>query len=195
MRDARQSQQGSALMFVMIVGMVISIAFTLLMSSTVLTEQRAVEADIARSRIYWAEMGKFNYAMSRISNSSLCDTSCGSNIPDTTLATVLQAYFNETPNLKWTYPDESPNYNFKIVVTAAPDNGLTRQANSGWLMATSSYNASSLVIGSAGTLPLMELRLCVGLVSGGKCGNINNNNGGKTTAYYSVNRLTNLPSP
>src|SRR5665213_2280913 len=129
MRDARQSQQGSALMFVMIVGMVISIAFTLLMSSTVLTEQRAVEADIARSRIYWAEMGKFNYAMSRISNSSLCDTSCGSNIPDTTLATVLQAYFNETPNLNWTYPDELPNYNFKIVVSAAPDNSPTRQAN------------------------------------------------------------------
>ena len=40
----------------------------------------------------------------------------------------------------------------------------------------------------------MELRLCVGLGNtGAKCGNINNNNGGNTTAYFSINRLTNLP--
>jgi len=37
-------------------------------------------------------------------------------------------------------------------------------------------------------LPPMELRLCVGLNnSGAKCGNINNNNDGKTTGYFSIN--------
>ena len=71
-----------------------------------------------------------------------------------------------------------------------------RQTYSGWLTATSAYTASTLVAASAGKLPLMELRLCVGLSStGAKCGDIDNNNGGNATAYFSVNRLTNLPAP
>lgn len=193
MKNVPHGQQGSALMFVMIIGTVISVGFALLMSSTVLTEQRAVEADVARVRIYWAEMGEFNYAMSRISNSSLCNTTCGTNVPDATLAPVLQAYLTEVSNLTWTYPDKSPNYSFTIGNTAAPDNTTGRQADSGWLMASSSYSASALLTSSASNLPLMELRLCVGLNLNGKCGKINGNNGGKTTQYFSVNRLTNLP--
>ena len=38
------SQRGSAMIFVTIVGLVITAAFTLFMTSTVMTEQRAVEA-------------------------------------------------------------------------------------------------------------------------------------------------------
>ena len=61
-------------------------------------------------------------------------------------------------------------------------------------MATSSYSTSSLVAGLNSHLPLVELRLCVGLgAANSHCGNINNNNGGNTTAYFSINRLTNLP--
>jgi len=56
-----------------------------------LVEQRAVEAELAKSRAYWAEMGNFHYAMSRISYSQLCNGCKGSNNKDSDLATVLQA--------------------------------------------------------------------------------------------------------
>jgi hypothetical protein len=40
----------------------------------------------------------------------------------------------------------------------------------------------------------MHMGLCVGLPNAGaKCGNISGNNGGNTTAYFSVNMLDNLP--
>ena len=42
--------------------------------------------------------------------------------------------------------------------------------------------------------PSSGLRLCVGLGSANShCGNLNNNNGGNTTAYFNIDRLTNLP--
>jgi len=50
-----------------------------------------VEAELAKSRAYWAEMGNFHYAMSRISYSQLCNGCKGSNNKDSDLATVLQA--------------------------------------------------------------------------------------------------------
>jgi type II secretory pathway component PulK len=83
------SQKGSALIFVTIVGMVMSLAFALFMTSTVLTEQRAVEAELARSRAYWAELGDLRYTMSRISYSRLCNSCSLSDNEDTDLATVL----------------------------------------------------------------------------------------------------------
>ena len=185
------------MVFVILVGLVISLAFSLFMTSTVLVESRAVDGEIAKSRAYWAEMGAFHYAMSRISKSKFC-SSCAvpnTNIKDTVLATNLQSYFNELTNVQtWTYPDESSSYSITISATAAADDNPGRQNYSGWLMATSSYTASSVVNGLNTHLPLEELRLCVGLNNAGaKCGNINNNNGGKTTGYFSVNRLTNLP--
>lgn len=141
-------------------------------------------------------MGNFHYAMSRISYSRLCD-GCGGNNKDSDLAPVLQAYFNELSNNKvWTYADESSNYSITTTDTAAPDKTPGRQNFSGWLMATSAYSTSTLVAASSGQLPLMELRLCVGLGNAGNhCGNINNNNGGNATKFFSVNRLTNLPLP
>jgi hypothetical protein len=94
----------------------------------------------------------------------------------------------------WTYPDESSAYFITINETAAPDESPLRQNFSGWLKATSSYTSSSVVSGLNSHLPLMEMRLCVGLANAGaKCGDIGLNNGGRTTAYFSVNRLTNLP--
>lgn len=191
------SQNGGALIFVTIVGLVISVAFALFMSSTVIVEQRAVEAELAKSRVYWAEMGNFNYALSRISYSRLCSGCGSSNNKDTDLALVLQAYFNELSNNKtWLYPDESSNYSIVTTDTAMPDNTPGRQNYSGYLTATSAIAPSSLVSSQARSLPLLELRLCVGLNNGGaKCGNLNNNNGGKATAYFSINRLTNLPGP
>lgn len=191
------SQSGSALIFVTIVGLVMSVAFALFMTSTVLVEQRAVEAELARSRAYWAQMGNFHYAMSRISYSRLCNGCLLGNIKDTDLASILQAYFNELSNNQtWSYADESPNYRITTTDTAAADDTPGRQNFSGYLMATSAYTTSALVGSSAGKLPLMELRLCVGLSgTGAKCGNIGNNNGGSATAYFSVNRLTNLPAP
>jgi hypothetical protein len=191
------SQRGNALIFVVTIGLVITIAFALFMSSTVVVEDRAVETELAKSRVYWAEMGDYNYALSRISFSRLCDSCTLNSNKDTDLAVVLQAYFNELNNNKtWNYADESAAYNFQTAMVAAADNRPGRQNYSGYLMATPAYTPSSLLAASSGKLPLMELRLCVGLGgSGGKCGNLNNNNGGKATAYYSINRLTNLPSP
>ena len=188
------SQSGSALIFVTIVGLVMSLAFALFMTSTVLTEQRAVEAELAKSRAYWAEMGNFQYAMSRISYSQICNSCKGSNNKDSDLATVLQAYFNELSNNQvWTYTDESSNYSITTTTTAATAGG---QNFSGWLLATSAYTTSALVASSSGKLPLMEMGICVGLSSSGnKCGNLSNNNGGRATAYFSINHLTNLPSP
>ena len=187
-----EAQRGNALIFV------ITIAFALFMSSSVVVEERAVEAELAKSRVYWAEMGDFNYALSRISYSRLCN-SCKPNNKDTDLAVVLQAYFNELNNNQtWSYADESASYNFQTAIAANADNTPGRQTFSGWLMASSSYTPSTLLAASSGKLPLMELRVCVGLSGIGpaaKCGNINNNNGGAATAYFSINRLTNLPSP
>ena len=197
MKDALKSQRGNALIVVMMVGTIVAIGFAGIVTSSVLVEQRAVEGSLARSRAYWAEMGNFNYALSRISKSKFC-SSCilpNNNIQDVNLAVNLQAYFNELSNQKtWTYPDESASYTITTTDTAAADNTPGRQNFSGWLMATSSYSSSSLVAGLNNHLPLMELRLCVGLGNANShCGNLNNNNGGNTTAYFSINRLTNLP--
>jgi len=197
MKNALKNQKGNALIVVMMVGTIVAIGFAGIVTSSVLVEQRAVEASLDRSRAYWAEMGNFNYALSRISKSKFC-SSClisNPNTKDSVLATNLQAYFNELSNLKtWTYPDESANYTVTITETAAADNTPGRQQYSGWLMATSSYSTSSLVAGLNGHLPVMELRLCVGLGNANShCGNLNNNNGGSTTAYFSIDRLTNLP--
>ena len=197
MSDALKSQKGNALIVVMMVGTIIAIGFAGIVTSSLLVEQRAVEASLARSRAYWAEMGNFNYALSRISKSKFC-SSCllpNGNTKDTVLAVNLQAYFNELNNLKtWTYPDESASYSITVTDTAAADNTPGRQQFSGWLMATSTYSSSSLVAGLNSHLPVMELRVCVGLGNANShCGNLNNNNGGSTTAYFSIDRLTNLP--
>lgn len=196
MRGLRD-QDGGALLFVTMVGLVISIGFGLFMGSTVVGESRAIEAQLARSRAYWAEMGNYNYALSRIAVSRLCHGCNFFNNRDTDLAVVLQAYFNELDNYKtWTYLDEAAGYSITTTTTASADNTPGRHNFSGWLMATPTVTTSSLVAASSGKLPLMELRLCVGRsYSGDECGSITNNNGGMATAYYSVNRLTNLPSP
>jgi hypothetical protein len=195
MTDVRD-QKGSALMFVTMVGLVVSLAFGMFMGSTVVGEQRAVEASLARTRAYWAEMGNFNYGLSRIAASKLCNGCLVGSFKDTDRAPVLQAYFNELNNYKvWTYLDEASSYSITVTTTAAVDEDPDRQTYSGWLKATSAYTASSLVAASSGKLPLMELRLCVGVGSGDECGDIDDNNGGDPTSYYSVNRLINLPSP
>ena len=197
MRDALKSQKGNALIVVMMVGTIVAIGFAGIITSSVLVEQRAVEGSLARSRAYWAEMGNFNYALSRISKSKFC-SSCllpNTSVKDTVLATNLQAYFNELSALQtWTYPDESSRYSITVTDTAAADNTPGRQQFSGWLMATSSYSSSSVVAGLNSHLPVMELRLCVGLGNtNSHCGNLNDNNGGATTAYFSIDRLSNLP--
>jgi hypothetical protein len=197
MSDALKSQRGNALIVVMMVGTIVAIGFAGIVTSSVLVEQRAVEGSLARSRAYWAEMGNFNYALSRISKSKFC-SSClfpNTNVKDTVLATNLQAYFNELSALQtWTYPDESSRYSITVTDTAAADSTPGRQQFSGWLMATSSYSSSSVVAGLNSHLPVMELRLCVGLGNtNSHCGNLNNNNGGATTAYFSIDRLSNLP--
>lgn len=193
--DPPKSQRGSALIFVTTVGLVMTMAFAMFMTSTVLTEQRAVEAELAKSRAYWAEMGNFHYAMSRISYSSLCGTNCGNKLKDSQIAPVLQAYFDELSNNQvWTYADESPNYSITTTDVAATAGG---QNFSGWLTATSAFTPSALVVSSAGAkLPQMQMGICVGLSSANQTGgNIGNNNGGQTTAYFSVNQLVNLPIP
>src|ERR1700753_4084494 len=135
------NQRGGALSVVMMVGLVITIGFAGFITSGVLVEARAVEGSLARSRAYWAEMGNFNYALSRISKSKFC-SSCilpNNNVKDVNLAVNLQAYFNELSNLKtWTYPDESASYTIPTTDPAAADNTPGRQNFSGWLMATSS---------------------------------------------------------
>src|SRR3569833_129172 len=197
MSDALKSQRGNALIVVMMVGTIVAIGFAGIVTSSVLVEQRAVEGSLARSRTYWAEMGNFNYALSRISKSKFC-SSClfpNTNVKDTVMAVNLQAYFNELGNVKtWTYPDESSSYTITTTDIAAADNTAGRHQFSGWIMATSEYSSSSLVSGLNGHLPIMELRLCVGLFNtNSQCGNLSSNNGGYTTAYFSINRKTNQP--
>ena len=190
------NQRGGALIVVMMVGMVIAIGFAGFITSSVLVEARAVEGSLARSRAYWAQMAKFNYALSRISRSKLCNSCAFStNNKDTDLALVLQGYFNELTNYKVsTYPDESSSYTITVTDTAAADNTPGRQNFSGWLMATSSVSSSTVVAGLNSHLPIMELRVCIGLSNpGSHCGNLSVNNGGNATAYFSINRLTNLP--
>lgn len=197
MKAVLGNQRGGAMVFVTLVGLVISMAFAMFMSSTVLVEQRAVESSLAKSRAYWAQMGHMRYAMSRISKSKMCNSCLVTqvNIKDTDLAPVLQAYFNELDAIKtWSYPDEAAAYTITITETAAVDEDPTRQTYSGWLKATSSYTASTLVTGLDNHLPLMELRLCVGRGNAGeKCEDIDHNNGGRTTAFFRIARLTNLP--
>jgi hypothetical protein len=189
-----ESQRGNALLFVTVIGLVITIAFALFMSSTVVVEERAVEAELAKSRVYWAQMGNFNYALSRISYSQLCNP-CGSGNRDLNLGKVLNAYLAELSN-NWTYLDESTNYNFSVSPTGSKDDRVTGNSTAGYLMATADYTASTLLTKSGGKLPRMELRLCVGLsAAGANCGNIGTGNGGNTTAFFSINRLTNLRSP
>jgi len=195
-RRALRNQRGGALIVVMMVGMVIAIGFAGFITSSVLVEARAVEGSLARSRAYWAQMGNFNYALSRVSKSKLCNSCLLSfNNKDTDFAPVLQKYFNELNSYKtWSYPDESASYTITVTDTATADDTPGRQNFSGWLMATSTVSSSTLVSGLNGHLPLMELRVCVGLLtSGSQCGNIFINNGGNATAYFSINRLTNLP--
>jgi hypothetical protein len=189
-------QRGGAMIAVVVMGLVVSIGFAGFIGTTVWNEQRAVDAELAKTRAYWAEMGNFAYAMSRISYSRLCN-GCSLNNKDTALATVLQAYFNElSNNQNWTYPDEASGYSITTTDTAAADNRSNRQNFSGYLMATSAYTGSTVVSGLSQHLPLMELRLCAGLVnSTAHCGNIANNNGGAATAYFSINRVTDLPAP
>ena len=190
------NQRGGALIVVMMVGMVIAIGFAGFITSSVLVEARAVEGSLARSRAYWAEMGNFNYMLSRTSYSRLCNGLCiPSTNKDTDMSPVMQAYFNELSNLKtWTYPDESASYTITITNTAAPDDTPGRQVFSGWLMATTTVASSTLVSGLNNHLPTMELRVCVGRLSAGShCGTLSNNNGGNATTYFSINRLTNLP--
>jgi hypothetical protein len=196
-RDKLKRQRGGALIVVMMGGTIIALGFAGIITNTLVVEQRAVEGSLARSRAYWAEMGNFNYVLSRISKSKFCN-SCllpNTNIKDTVLATNLQSYFNELGNMNSrTYPEEAASYNITTTDTAAADDRAGRQAYSGWLMATSSYSTSSLVANLNGHLPLMELRLCVGLGNTkSRCGNLTNNNGGATTAYFSIDRLANLP--
>jgi len=197
MRRRWGNQRGGALIVVMMVGLVITIGFAGFITSGVLVEARAVEGSLARSRAYWAEMGNFNYVLSRISKSKFCSSCLLPNtmVKDTVMAANLQAYFNELNNVKtWTYPDESSSYTITTTDSAAADNTPGRQQFSGWIMATSTYSSSSLVSGLNNHLPIMELRLCVGLSNtNSHCGSINGNNGGVTTAYFSINRLTNLP--
>jgi hypothetical protein len=183
-----KSQRGNALIFVTVVGLVITTAFVAFMESTVVVEERAVEAELAKSRAYWAEMGNFNYALSRVSFSQLCNP-CGKS-KDSALAPVLQAYFDELSNNKlWTYPDDT----ITTTTTAATAGG---QTYSGWLTATSTYTSSALVASSSGKLPQMKLGVCVGLlIQGAKCGGFLNYNGGSTSAYFSINQLANLPQP
>ena len=196
MKNRLRNQRGGALIVVMMVGMVIAIGFAGFITSSVLVEANAVEGSLARSRAYWAQMGNFAYALSRVSKSKLCN-SCllSSNNKDTDFAPVLQGYFNELGSYKtWTYPDEASSYTITTTDVAAADNTAGRQVFSGWLMATTTVSSSTLVSGLSGHLPLMELRVCVGLSnSGAHCGNIASNNGGNATAYFSINRLTNLP--
>jgi Tfp pilus assembly protein PilX len=197
MRGPLESQRGGALIFVTMVGLVLTLLFAMFMGSTVVVEQRAIEAQLARSRVYWAEMGAFSYALSRISASSLCGANCGNGASDATRAATLQDYFNELSgnNLSWTYLNESASYSFTTSVTAAPDDTPGRNPRSGWLMATASYTPSTLLSTFVGKAPLMQLRLCVGLASDKYCKDqdVDKDNGGNTLPYFSINRLTNMP--
>lgn len=191
---AARSQRGSALIFVGVVGLVVSMLLATFLSSSVLVEERAVEAELARSRAYWAQMGAFNYALSRISYSQLCTLICGSNKKDSDLAPILAAYlFELNNNRNWSYADEAASYSFSLSNTVAPDDDPTRQTYSGWLMVGTTTTASSLLTSSSGSLPKMELRLCVGVDDHMKCKDIDKNNGGNNTKYFAINRLTNLP--
>ena len=88
------------------------------------------------------------------------------------------------------------NYTITTNDVAAPDDDPTNQNFSGWLMATSTYSTSALVsVFSSGKLPGWNWAMRRAELCGCQMWQLNNNNGGKATIYFSVNRLTNLPNP
>ena len=200
----REKQRGSALIPVMLIGLILTLVLGGLVQNTVYLEQVALENRLAEMRAYWATMGHFRYALSRTAHMGLCPNALGcllDRVKDTDKATVLQSYLNEIAAYRtWTYADENAAYTIKINVTAAVDDDPSRQTFSGHLMMTSSYpttGVSTLAVlsGLANRFTAYQFRFCVGLSGGNaKCGAINKDNGGSTTGGYSVKRFFRLPS-
>ena len=201
MKRSLQSQRGSILVPVMLVGLTCTLMMSALINRSVYLEQAAVENRLAETRAYWATMGHFRYALSRARHAGLCADSGGCNpgdkSKDTDKIPVLQSYLDEIAAFRtFTYPDENAAYSIKIDLTAAVDDDPLRQTFSGYLMMTSSYpttGVSTLPVlsGLAQRFAPLRLRFCTSLVSAyAACGPIiNNNNNGNPTGYYSVSRL------
>ena len=206
MKRSLQSQRGSILVPVMLVGLTCTLLMSALINRSVYLEQAAVENRLAETRAYWAAMGHFRYALSRARHAGLCPDNDGcmpnQNIKDTDKITALQSYLNEIAAFRtFTYPDENAAYSIKIDLIAAVDDDPLRQNFSGHLMVTSSYPAAGVsalpvLSGLAQRFTPYQLRFCTSLLSAyANCGAIsNNNNNGQPTGFYSVKRFYRMNS-
>jgi hypothetical protein len=202
----RARQRGNILIPVMLIGIICTLVMSALINREVYLEQAAVENRLAEIRAYWATMGHFRYAISRMRRAGLCPDSAGcgatQNIKDSDKVTALQSYLDEISNLRtFTYADENSNYSIKIAVTAATDDDPSRQIFSGHLMITSSYPGVGVSI-----LPVLsglpqrftpyQMRICTSLTTAyAPCGAVSaNNNNGRPTGLYSVKRFYRLNS-
>jgi hypothetical protein len=176
-----------------------------LINQSVYLEAASVENSLAQSRAYWATMGHFRYALSRVRHAGLCPNvgGCISTdiFKDTDLVPALQSYLDEISALRiFTYPDENSGYTITINLTGTVDDDPTRQNFSGHLMMTSSYPTTGLSLlpvlsGLAQRFTPYQIRFCTGLASvNAPCGGISTNNGGQPTGFYSVKRFYRMPS-
>lgn len=206
MSTRQNRQRGNVLIAVAVIGLAATLSFAALMNHSIVLESRAVEAQLAEIRAYWAIQGHFNYALSRVAKDGLCANSSQCfpivNVTDTEKAATLQLYLDEIANLRhFTYPEESANYYLDIAVTGAVDPDPTRHNYSGHLKMTGTFP------GGQSTLPILsgltqkigsyELGFCAGMAStAALCGPISQNNDGHPIGTFSVKRLVRLsPGP
>ena len=58
--------KGSALITVTLIGLFVMLLAAALVNSFAISEAKAIDESLAKTRIYWAAMGHINYSLSRI---------------------------------------------------------------------------------------------------------------------------------
>jgi len=201
MNARRSGQSGYILMMVSVVGLVATMVVGSIFNGGVMQEQRAVDNHLAELRAYWAIMGHFHYAFSRVRGQKLCFDAAGNcpaytSIQDDKTVQVLNAYLAEVNAYRrFTYPEESANYWIDIDRTGLVDDYPLKHLHSQWLMIRSSFpNTQS-------TLPVLanlvtrfkplEVRFCTNMATQDTpCGPFNANNfGGTLNGLYRIRRL------
>ncbi len=199
---SRQSERGNVIAAVTVIGAASTLALSALMNNSVGIEARAIEQNLAETRAYWASMGHFRYAMARTRYSAACGQWWGcvesETATDAMKAATLNSYLGEISSLRtFTYPEEDSDYFLRLTFTAAPDEDPSRKDYSGWLKIRSALNGAQgdvPVLNDLGdSIPMYEIRFCLGEDPGDECEKINKDNGGRFKKGVQVNRFSRLP--
>lgn len=70
---SKRREEGAVLITVMVVSAVVLLFGTAISNHLITSESDAVEEELLKARIYWAEVGHLNYMLSRAAGSGLCD--------------------------------------------------------------------------------------------------------------------------